>query len=103
MAGAADVGFAALLDHMKGADLVLGVMVLAVGRLHELEEFVVEPFVLEVALLLRHPLVQAEMRLDNELAHRLTSMLFGPDYARANGDRHPGNRLPRAAFQPQRR
>src|SRR5215471_8262452 len=69
MAGAADVGFPPGLNHMIGADLVLGVVVLAVGRLHKLEEFVIQAFGLEVALLFRDPFVQAEMRLDDEFRH----------------------------------
>src|SRR6202008_713584 len=40
---------------------------LALGLLHQLLEDVVEPFVLEVALLLGDPFLQPEVRLDDEL------------------------------------
>ena len=67
VAGAAHVGVAAGLERLHGADAVALVVVRAVRRLHLLAEHVVEPFVLEVALLLGDPLLQAEVRLDDEL------------------------------------
>ena len=42
----------------------------AVGRADQFTEFVVEPFGAEIALLLGHPFLQPEMRLDHELGHR---------------------------------
>src|SRR5262249_38790582 len=66
MAGAAHVGRAAALEALHGADLVALVVVLAVGRLDELLKDIVEPFILEVALLLGHPFLQAEVWLDHE-------------------------------------
>ena len=69
VAGAGDVGLAALLDRLEGADLVaLDVMGAAAGA-DELLELVIEALGAEVALLLGDPLLQAEMRLDDELGH----------------------------------
>ncbi len=67
VARARDVRLAAFLERLKGADLVALVVDLAAGGLHLLAEFVVQTFILEVALLLRDPLLQAEVRLDDEL------------------------------------
>ena len=67
VAGAAHVGLAALLEGLIGADLVaLCRATLPSGRLHFLAEFVVQAFVLEVALLLGDPFLQPEVRLDDE-------------------------------------
>src|SRR5262249_8528242 len=56
----------AALEALHRADLVALVMVLAVSRLDQLLEHVVEPFILEVAFLLCHPFLQPEVRLDDE-------------------------------------
>src|SRR5438477_13036388 len=66
MTGAAHVRYAAALERLEGADLVALVMVRPAGRLDQLAEFVVEPLILEVALLLGDPFLQPEMRLDDE-------------------------------------
>ena len=66
VAGAAHIGRAAFLERLEGADLVALVMVRAVARLDQFPKFVVEARVLEVALLLGDPFLQAEMRLDDE-------------------------------------
>ena len=74
VAGAGDVGLAALLDRLEGADLAaLGVVGAAAGA-DQLAELVVEALGAEVALLLGDPFLQTEVRLDDELAaHRLLS------------------------------
>src|SRR5437868_15384472 len=68
VAGAAHVGLAALLDALERARGALVVM-LAGGRADQLTELVVQSFGAEVAFLLGHPLLQAEVRFDDELAH----------------------------------
>ena len=71
VAGAGDIGLTPLLDRLEGACLAgLDVMRPAAGA-DELLELVVETLVAEVALLLGDPLLQAEMRLDDELGHAL--------------------------------
>src|SRR3954463_362470 len=71
VAGAADVRLTPLFEALVGADLVRERM-----RLFEIlpfpdaAELVLEPHCLEVPLLLGNPLVQPEMRADDELAHR---------------------------------
>ena len=65
----AHVGLPARLERLVGADLVALVVDRAVRRLHQLAEDVVEPLLREVALLLGHPLLQAEVRLDDESRH----------------------------------
>ena len=69
VAGAAHVRLAAFLERLIGADLVALVVNLAVGRAHQLAEFVFEAFLAEIVLLLRHPFLQAEMRFDEEFRH----------------------------------
>src|SRR5690242_9777356 len=44
---------------------------LSAGRLDQLAKFVVEALVGKIALLVGDPLLQAEMRLDDEFAHRV--------------------------------
>ena len=68
VAGAADVGLAALLDALEGAVIDL-VVVLALGGADQLAEFVVEALVAEIALFLGDPFLQPEMRFDHELGH----------------------------------
>src|SRR5215475_10083522 len=63
MAGAAHVGLASLLDALEGAFVDL-VVVLAFGRADQLAKLVIESLAAEIALLLGHPLLQAEMRFD---------------------------------------
>src|ERR1700745_4130110 len=41
-------------------------MMRAIGRLDEFLKNVVEPFVLEISFLLRHPFLQPEVRFDDE-------------------------------------
>ena len=63
MAGAAHVAVATRFDVLVGADLVRrGVRAGEVLTLEGLAELVVEPFGLEIALFLGHPLVQTEVR-----------------------------------------
>src|SRR5262249_18584631 len=69
MAGAAHVGGPAAFERPRGPHLVAPVIGLAGARLDQLLEHVVEAFVLEVALLLGHPLLQTKVRLDDEFAH----------------------------------
>ncbi len=69
MTGAAHIGFTPLFDGVIGANLVGLDVIAAVGGLDEFQELVVEPFGCEIAFFLRHPFVQAKMRLDDELAH----------------------------------
>jgi hypothetical protein len=76
MAGAADVRFAALFERLIRANFVALVVDLAAGRAHQLAEFVIKPFVAEVALFFRHPFVQAEMRFDDKFCHYFLSLCF---------------------------
>ena len=69
MAGAGDVGLASLLDRLEGAGLAGRDVMRPAAGADELLELVVEALVAEVALLLGDPLLQAEMRLDDELGH----------------------------------
>ena len=69
MAGAGDVCLAALLDALKCSDLASRLVVRAAAGAHELLELVVKAFGAEIALLLGDPLLQTEMRLDDELGH----------------------------------
>ncbi len=66
MAGAADIAGAAGFERLIGAHLVADVMARAAARIHGLAEFVIEPLGGEIALLLRDPFVQPEMRRDDE-------------------------------------
>src|SRR6185437_16240440 len=77
VARTADVRGAALLQRLVGADLVALVVDLAVGLLHQLLEDVIEALVLEVALLLRDPFLQPEVRFDDEFAHTFLLVLIG--------------------------
>src|SRR5689334_5112920 len=70
VAGAADVGLPTLLDTLERAFIGL-VVVAALGRADQFAELVVEPLGAEIALLLRHPFLQAEMRFDHKLRHLL--------------------------------
>ena len=72
MAGAADVGRTPLRDALEGA-LGAPVVMLPARRADELAELVVEPLGAEVALLLGDPLLQAKVRLDDELAMAASS------------------------------
>src|SRR3954469_16993912 len=75
MTGAADVGLAPLLEALVGADLVRrGVGLVEIPALPDAMELVVEACLLEVPLLLGDPLVQPEVRTDDELAHRCSSL-----------------------------
>jgi hypothetical protein len=69
MTGAAHIGFPALFDGVIGANFIGLDVIAAVGGLDQFQELVIEAFALEIAFLLRHPFVQAKMRLDDELAH----------------------------------
>src|SRR6059058_2004775 len=69
MAGAADVGLAALFERLEGADPVALVVDTALGRLDHLLEDVIEALVAEIVFLLRDPFLKAEMRLDDEFRH----------------------------------
>src|SRR6476646_2843231 len=71
MAGAADVGLAALFERLEGADPVTLVVNRALGRLDHLLENVVEAFVAEIAFFLGDPFLKAEMRLDDKRRHGL--------------------------------
>src|SRR6185503_20654318 len=77
VAGAGDIGLAALLDRLEGADLVALDVVGAAAGADELLELVVEALGAEVALLLGDPLLQTEMRLDDELGHCALPMRIG--------------------------
>src|SRR5450631_1862386 len=68
VAGAADVGLAALLDTLESAPAGL-VVVLALGRADQFAEFVVQSGIAKIALLLRNPFLKPEMRLDDEPGH----------------------------------
>src|SRR3954451_2385535 len=72
MASAAYIGFASFFDALEGALIDL-VVVLAFRRADQFPKFILETFSAEVALFLRNPLLQAEMRLYDEFAHRKTS------------------------------
>src|SRR5215468_9478724 len=69
MAGATDVGRAAVFERLEGADPVALVVNPALGRLDHLLEDVLEAFVAEIAFFLRDPFLKSEMRLDDELGH----------------------------------
>src|SRR5438477_10269277 len=94
MTGAAHVRYAAALERLEGADLVALVVVRPAGRLDQLAEFVVEPLILEVALLLGDPFLQPEVRLDDEflLGHRAL-LIPSPD-SRAARRRRQHHRFP---------
>src|SRR5437899_11256162 len=62
VAGAAHVGRPAALERLVGPHPITPVVDLAVGRLDQLLEDVVEAFVPEVALLLGHPFLEPEVR-----------------------------------------
>jgi|HubBroStandDraft_4_1064222.scaffolds.fasta_scaffold40788_2 hypothetical protein len=67
MAGAIDVGGAALFEGLVGAGLLSILVVrLAVRRSHGFLEDVFETFVREVAFLVGDPFLQPKMRLDDE-------------------------------------
>jgi hypothetical protein len=72
VAGTSDVRLPALLDALERSGFSLGDVMRPAARADELAELVVEPLVSEVALLLRDPLLQTKMRLDDELEHRVT-------------------------------
>src|SRR5262245_29430957 len=76
VAGAADVGLAAALEGLKRADLVAEIVRGTVARLDGLTEFVVESLGFEVALLLRDPFVQPEVRFDQK-RHLGPPLCFG--------------------------
>ena len=69
VARAGHVGLAPLLDALERAGLARRGVVRAVAGADELLELVVEALVAKVALLLRDPFLQPEMRLDHELRH----------------------------------
>jgi len=70
VAGAADIGAAALLQRLIGADpLAARVMVLPAGRADLLAKLVIEALGREVPLLLGDPFLQSKMRLYDEFAH----------------------------------
>src|SRR5262249_26823399 len=73
MAGAADLGRAALFERLEGADPVALVVNAALGRLDHLPEDVIEAFVAEIVFLLGYPFLKAEMRLDDEFRHVWTA------------------------------
>jgi hypothetical protein len=74
VAGAADIGAAALFEGLVGADaLAAHVVVLPAGRADLFAKLVVEAFGGEIPLLLGNPLLQPEMRLDDEFGHLLSS------------------------------
>src|SRR5262249_55949336 len=82
MTGTAHVGGAAALERLHGADLVALVVMRAVRRLDQFLEDVIKALSLEVTLLLRHPFLQPEVRLDDEfvLCHVvLLCPLVGPN------------------------
>ena len=68
VAGAAHIRLTAFLERLEGA-LAAFVMDLAVGRAHQLTEFIVEALLTEIVLLLRHSFLQAEMRFNQEFRH----------------------------------
>jgi len=65
--GGAHIALAPSLDRLVGAHPVTEVLLRGVLRADRSAEFVVEPFLDEVVLLFRDPLLQPEMRRDNEL------------------------------------
>ena len=75
MTGAAYIRLTALLDALEGALIDL-VVVLAFGRADQLPEFILQPFREKIALLLRNPFLQPEVRLYDEFAHGASSRLI---------------------------
>src|SRR6185437_193330 len=79
MAGARDVGLhalvaAGLLVGFEGAGAQLGnhargIHELAALRRRAREEFIIEPLVAEITLVVRDPLLKPPMRLNDELGH----------------------------------
>src|SRR6185312_12627263 len=69
MTGATDGRLAPALERLVGADLVAAIVMLAVTRTDLLVKHVVQAFIGEVASGVRHPLLQAEMRFDDEGSH----------------------------------
>jgi hypothetical protein len=70
MAGTGNVCLAALLDALERSDLASRLVMRATSSADELLELVVEAFRAEIPLLLSDPLLQTEMRLDDELGQR---------------------------------
>ena len=99
VAGAGDVRLPPALEGLHRADLVAKLLRRAIARLNELAEHIVEPFVLEVALLLRDPLLQAEVRLDDEFSLAIVPPLVSS--AAVEFFRRPGH--PRTPFVPAQR
>ncbi len=77
VAGAAHIRSAAGFQRLICANLGAFVVDLSGRLLHFLVEGVLEPFVAEISLLLRHPLLQAKVRLDNEFFRHFQAFLFG--------------------------
>src|SRR5204862_262604 len=68
--GAADVAVAAALKGLIGADLVAEIVDPAGrGRRELVAELAIEPFVPEIALVARHPFMEAHMRRYDEFRH----------------------------------
>ena len=83
MAGAADIGVAAALEGLVGADpFATLVVVLATGRADQLEKLVIESLVGEVALLFGDPFLQPEMRLDDKFRHVCFLLNLGTSFRR---------------------
>jgi hypothetical protein len=66
VAGAADVGGAALLKSLKSADAVAEVVPFAVGRVEFVAEGVIEAFLAKVALFFGDPFLKPHVRSDDE-------------------------------------
>jgi hypothetical protein len=77
VAGAADIRGAAGFQRLVGAHLGALVMDLAGGLLHFLVEGVLEPLVAKISLLLGHPFLQSEVRLDHEFFRHDQAIRFG--------------------------
>ena len=79
VAGAADIGAAARFERLVGAGPPPAhVVVPPAGRADVLAELVVEALGHEIALFLGYPLLQPEMRLDDEFGHAFPPVADGP-------------------------
>src|SRR6185437_13162865 len=88
---------APLLEGLISADFPALVVNLAVGCLHLLVEHIVQAFGAEITFLIGHPLLQAEVRLNDELAHGGFLNVKGGGSCRLSSIPSPGVRRAAAA------
>jgi hypothetical protein len=77
VAGATHIRSPTGFQRLIGANLGALVVDLSGRLLHFLVEGVLKPFVAEISLLFCHPLLQAKVRLNNELFRHAQAIRFG--------------------------